>query len=562
MNEKIKSILIKIILFFGLAIVISIPYINEKEIFAHDISYHLNRIVSIKEELELGNFPVLIHSNLKDGFGYANPLFYPEIFLYFPAVLCMLGVNCFVAYKIFIFLVNLATIIITYYSANIIFKNKKISWITTLLYMVAFYRVSDIYIRGAIGEVLALTFLPLILSGLYELIFGDNKKWWIICFGLFGVINSHMLTFAMTIVLIVVLCLFNIVKIFKEKRLKNLVIAGIVSILLSLSFAFPYLEQAINNKYNVNEYTNIVIQETGESVKEMLNISFNSQDAYKSVGIIVVGLSLISLFYNKKEQQNCFMKQLLVIGILLLICSSNKMPWNKLCAKIHAISTIQFVYRLNIITTVLLTFCGSYGIYNLFEKKNKILVSLVAVIIILQYSLMMFTLNINEPNYSAEEAFNLSPTGNSEYLPLGTKFKDKTVRNIFTDVPIEFTRTGSKIEFYYDNTENPMVIHIPLVYYKGYKAYIEEDNGDKTELFISQDEYSKNIHLNSDKIITGKVTVEYKMTITQKFSYIITYTTLIILIIYIFCTKNEESLKGLKQKKLSTSVENSNLVNE
>lgn len=554
MKEKIKKILIKIIIFLGLAILISIPYINSKAIFAHDISYHLNRIVAISEELKMGNIPVLLHSNLKDGFGYASPLFYPEIFLYFPAVLCILGANCFVAYKIFIFFINLATILISYYSANIIFKNKKITWITVLLYATAFYRVSDIYIRGAIGEVLALTFLPLILSGLYEIVFGENKKWWIICFGLFGVINSHVLTFAMTVILIVIVCLFNLVKIVKEKRLKNLILAGVVSILLSLSFAFPYLEQARNNKYNVNEFTNIVIQETGESLKEMINISFNSKDAYKSVGIIIIVLSLTNLFFWKKKEQSSFIKQLLLIGIILLICSSNKVPWNTLCAKVHAISTIQFVYRLNIITTVIFTFCAGYGIYNLLESKNKILIGFVTAVILLQYILMLCTININETNYSAEEAFNLSPTGNSEYLPLGTKFKDKIVRNIANDKPIEFTRRGSKIEFYYDDTENPMIIHIPLVYYKGYKAYIEEDNGNKTELFISENEYSKNIHLNSDKILTGKVTVEYKMTITQKFSYIVTYITLILLVFYILIIREDAFFKIVKLKKLNTSI--------
>lgn len=548
MNEKYKNIAIKIIIFLGLAVLISIPYINSKEIFAHDISYHLNRIVSISEELKMGNFPVVMHSNLKDGFGYANPLFYPEIFLYFPAILCMLGVNCFAAYKIFIFLINLATILIAYYSANVIFKNKKITWITTLLYATAFYRLSNIYIRGALGEVLALTFLPLILSGLYEIIFGENKRWWIICFGLFGIVNSHMLTFAMVAVLIIIICLFNIVRIFKQKRFKNLVIAGALSVLLSLSFAFPYLEQASKNKYNVNEYTNIVIQETGESIKEMINISFNVEDAYKGVGIIIIGLAITNLFFMKKEEQNSFTKQLLLIGIVLLIASSNKIPWNNLCAKIHAVSTIQFVYRLNIISTVVLAFTGGYGLYNLLENKNKILISVVTLIIVLQYFLMIFTLDINEPNYSASQAFNLSPTGNSEYLPLGTKFTDKTVRNIATTDSIEFTRTGSKIEFYYNDTQNPMIIHIPLVYYKGYKAYIEEDNGNKTELFISQDEYSKNIILNSYKIITGKVTVEYQRTITQKFSYIVTFMTLIILIVYIY-----KSNKG-KLKELDTSI--------
>ncbi len=554
MSEKSKNILIKILIFLGLAILISIPYINTKAIFAHDISYHLNRIVSISEELKMGNIPVLLHSNLKDGFGYANPLFYPEIFLYFPAILCILGMNVFASYKVFIFFVNLATILIAYYSANVIFKNKKIVWITTLLYTTAFYRVSDIYIRGAIGEVLALAFLPLILSGSYEIIFGDNKKWWIICFGLFGVINSHMITFAMATGLIVIICLFNIVRIFKEKRFKNLCIAGVVSILLSLSFALPYLEQATNNKYNVNEYTNIIIQETGESMKEMINITFNSKDAYKSIGIIIIASGLTSIFVWKKENQNYFAKQLLIIGIVLLICSSNKMPWNDWCAKIHAISIIQFVYRLNIITTPIFAFIGGYGIYNLFENKNKVLIIVSSLIILTQYFIMIFTLDINETNFSPDEAFNLSPTGNSEYLPLGTKFKDKLVRNIASEEGIEFTRTGSKIEFYYNDTVNPMVIHIPLVYYKGYKAYIEEENGSKTELFISQNEYSKNIHLNSDKIITGKVTVEYKMTITQKFSYFVTIITLILLTSYIWIIWEESFFKKRNLRRLDTSI--------
>lgn len=93
-----------------------------------------------------------------------------------------------------------------------------------------------------------------------------------------------------------------------------------------------------------------------------------------------------------------------------------------------------------------------------------------------------------------------------------------------------------------------MIIHIPLVYYKGYKAYIEEENGNKTELFISQDEYSKNIHLNSGRIITGKVIVEYKITIIQKFSYLVTTITLILLTIYI------ARINKNKLKQLDTSI--------
>lgn len=81
MKEKLleKSKILGIILI--LTFLISIPYLNFEDISAHDISYHTNRIIAISEELKNGQFPILIHSNLLDGFGYANPLFYPELFI-------------------------------------------------------------------------------------------------------------------------------------------------------------------------------------------------------------------------------------------------------------------------------------------------------------------------------------------------------------------------------------------------------------------------------------------------------------------------------------------------
>ena len=210
--DKLKILGIIVVLTF----LVSIPYLNFATIFTHDISYHTNRIVAISEELKNGQFPVLIHSNLLDGFGYANSLFYPELFLYIPSILTVWGINFLTSYKILTIITTFFTFLITFYSANRIFKKKNIAWVITILYGCAFYRLSDLYERGAIGEVLALTFLPLVLCGLYEIIFGENKKWWIICFGIFGVMNSHVLSFAMMIVFILILCLLNIKKIWKD----------------------------------------------------------------------------------------------------------------------------------------------------------------------------------------------------------------------------------------------------------------------------------------------------------------------------------------------------------
>ena len=104
MKEKLIDILKMLSVVIVVTFMISIPYLNFNPIFADDISYHTNRIISTYEELKAGHFPVLIHPKLLDGFGYAGPLFYPELFIYIPAILMFLGFNFLTSYKIHSFL--------------------------------------------------------------------------------------------------------------------------------------------------------------------------------------------------------------------------------------------------------------------------------------------------------------------------------------------------------------------------------------------------------------------------------------------------------------------------
>lgn len=545
MYKIIKENSRKIMFLIIFALILSIPYLNNKIIFAHDISYHINRIINVAEELRLGNFPVLIHSKLSNGFGYANSLFYPELFIYIPAILKLLGANTLFSYKFFIMIINLATICITYYSAYKIFKNKKTAISVSIIYSTAYYRLVDTYVRGALGEVLAMAFLPLIICGIYEIIFGENRKWWIICFGIFGIINSHVLSFAMAVCLILFFCVINCFRILKDKkRIFNLIIAGVISILLTLSFVLPYLEQSQNDEYNVDLkiYSPEFLQESTCDFKQLFKNNINSDSSYKSIGIILPVLSLFILLKRNKEkvEEITYIKQIFILGILLLTITTSYFPWAKLCTKFPIITTMQFVFRLNIFITLLLSFVAGYIVSDFLEKKPKIYYAVNGLIIVYAV-ILLCTVNINTMNMKdIDELVKFAPTGNSEYLPTGTDFDDKIVRNIANNKSIEFTKTDSKIEFYYNNTEDPMVIHIPLVYYKGYNAYIEEENGSRTDLIITENEYNKNVMLNSEKILTGKITVEYKMTTIQKIGYAITYFIMVGLIIYIEVNKRKD----------------------
>lgn len=121
---------------------------------------------------------------------------------------------------------------------------------------------------------------------------------------------------------------------------------------------------------------------------------------------------------------------------------------------------------------------------------------------------------------------------------------DTKVHNIANQEEIEFSRISTKLEFNYTNQSDEMIIHIPLAYYKGYVAYIEEANGTKTNLVLEEDPVTKNIIVKNDNILNGTITVEYKMTIIQKIAYSITIITLIGLIIYI----TNDKFKIIKNK--------------
>ncbi|MFQ9291063.1 MAG: hypothetical protein ACLR3O_01210 [Streptococcus sp.] len=50
------------------------------------------------------------------------------------------------------------------------------------------------YYRAAVGETLAMIFLPLVFVGVRLITFGDYKKWWILTLGMLGLVYSHVLS--------------------------------------------------------------------------------------------------------------------------------------------------------------------------------------------------------------------------------------------------------------------------------------------------------------------------------------------------------------------------------
>lgn len=131
----------------------SLPLLTDSLFWGHDLDFHLNRIMALANGLEAGHIFVPIQTEVLNGYGYASPLFYSQLFLYLPAILYNLAVPIQVCYQIYAILVNILTCGIAYYSFKGIVRDNQIAAAGALIYLLSSYRITNLFIRAAIGGI-------------------------------------------------------------------------------------------------------------------------------------------------------------------------------------------------------------------------------------------------------------------------------------------------------------------------------------------------------------------------------------------------------------------------
>lgn len=237
------------ILLTVLALIAAIPALNDFQAVSHDYLFHYARINGITEWLRSSSLtsPVMrISATDHEGYGYITPIMYPQLFLFIPAFLRLAGCSMLNAYKILIFLINCITAYIAYFSYTRIFKSRQIGMLSAVLYVMGIYRLADIYTRGALGEFIAMAFLPLLLYGMYEILYGDCRKWMYAFAGFTGIIQSHIITVLIAAVCCTLAVLLSIrLLINNRKRIRALLYAALSTILCNLWFLVPFLEYSL-----------------------------------------------------------------------------------------------------------------------------------------------------------------------------------------------------------------------------------------------------------------------------------------------------------------------------
>ncbi|HGL3205042.1 TPA: hypothetical protein ACKENH_002572, partial [Enterococcus faecium] len=525
-----KNQIIDIIFMLFLSFAYVIPLFMSMGIYHsvnQDTYFHLSRIIGLDN---VWSSPV--NFNNFDHHGTMMNIFYPWLTLY-PAFLFykMMG-NLVLSYNIYYFFITFLTMVVSYFSMKQIKNNRYISLLFSIIYTFSAYRAIDIFHRASLGEAVALTFLPLILMGCYEIYIRDYQKWYWLSIGMTLVVYTHLLSVAMVSVFIggtLFLSFYFWDK--KIARLLSLLKATVLTFFLSAGFLIPFIQQSRAQELKVPLGKELSGMAPSDMLTHILNNNYNNY----TIGLFLfLGLIGAFIFIKKLTADDLF---IFFLGVFVLFCSTNLFPWQLF--NHTPVKSLQFVWRLNGFSSLFIAYTMSIVIYYIFSTKNnswKIMVfTFLALILhlsgvsnsihankdsltlIAPEDAVAIAENYNHTDYANKESiYHPDMINNDQYL-LGNQEINPTTHFMSNKLTIELDNSNNK------NT----VLTTPIYRYKGQVASI---NGKLVQTKLSKFGTTElTIPPGINKVV---ITYQYtKLAIASRYLSIV---TLILFLLYRF----------------------------
>ena len=511
-HRRITSLLYALILAF----LFCIPYLFRDLLpIGHDTFFHVSRIDGLAASIKDGDFLPAIYPYKNSGFGYGSPLFYCDVMLYPFALLDVIGVPVSICYKLVIFVWTMLTAYTMSLCAERITHSFQAGTIAAAAVLFANYRITDVYVRGALGETQAFIFLPVLIEGLYIILYEKKtEQWQLAAFGLAALLMSHNLTFVLSCFLTMLLITGSSQKLNPE-TIPACIKAIVAAFLLTVFFSLPMLEQLQSNRYYLNYYAETSDLSSGTlplwkyfANQTVFGYSDNSlernQQMLLNPGWFLTIAPLLWLYVRKKKP-NAYLTLCLILGYVNLILPSSVIPWQSL----DNLKVMQFPWRLLESAVVLLAIPASAAIAFLFNQPEKIFTALILVCLCAEgiyhiYPVFHETFGMTssmswedvtngalcDPAYSA--TYMRVELAGGDYLPITSPdyrrlfpvIMDENYKSLSTP----YEKNGTRITFTLDEKNTDQTVVLPLTWYKGYTLYHME-NGRWVKMSCHQDDH-------------------------------------------------------------------------
>lgn len=559
----------EIIVIIAIVIISMFPLYYPGFIYTHDGIIHLFRTQGAYQNLTNLDIFNRIYYNMINGQGYGWGIFYPPLSAMIPAIFMCVGFSLFTAEKLFIIVASIFAGIFAYKLFMELYKNKFCAMLVAIIYVLSPYKLTQALIRGAMGEILVFTFIPLIFLGLIKILKGEGKYKYYFILGMTGIIYSHVISIIYTTIFGALFLLLNYKKLFKKKVIIDFIISSVIIIILALPVLIPMLQHQMSNNYIISSIQTDVkdrVVHPGQLIassfegKEVENTSYYSNDKEMNymIGLPFIVILLLLPFMYKKIKEEDGIGNIIIFAILLCI-SIFMMIFPGIWNKVSVLDTIQYPWRILLYSVLFISIITGYVIKQLLKKENVYTIFILIVSYCLLFSFMIgsnvrFAKTLSSDfNFANQELTGTDDYGSlsfsigfaHEYLPnnMDTEYiieKGKNIDILTGDAEIiSDLRENNKLKIKLKNKEENTKIELPLIYYEGYNIVLKDTSGEEKNIDYQMSEKGF-IVINIDKVSEYEILINYTGTTIYKICDIIAIITLVIYIVYIVKRKNKE----------------------
>lgn len=527
-----------ILISFLISMVSILPmFFFRDKLYGDDIVFHINRLLSLDT---VWKSPINFTTN--GGTGQLINTFYPWLTYYPIFIIYKLTQSVFVAWMSFQFLVRFVTCLLSFYGLRLLNYSDKQVTIFSTFYLFSGYFLHNSYYRAAVGETLAMIFLPLVFVGVRLITFGDYKKWWILTLGMLGLVYSHVLS----VLLASVGIFFAVVTSFwiwdnKKERVLGFLKATLVTLSMSLAFFVPMIEQF---KYVTLRTTfKPLLSKTALSLADNWELILKSDLRTPSVNLLYLLGLVLSLIFTKRFVKVGEARIYLFISLILAFLTLKSFPWQFLQAS--PVSNLQFPWRLWSFALLFFSLALANILENISIKASTILV-------LLGLCLNMFQIVTVQDKMT--KAKNILPSDTKVTKEMMAKGTYKNINGDYTNKEVPFKFVFDKHLFLdtqeiesaikqsphelslkvINNSQVEKVLSLPVFYYKGQEVTID---GKPATTYLSNEKNPTNLVLPPGK---HRVVLTYSYTPVAKLAMSVSAISFLAFSAYLYRVKKED----------------------
>lgn len=336
------------VLLAATAALILLPFGRSERQSGHDIRYHLNVIRSLSAAWENGKFFNKLMELIGGDYGYGTGLFYSTL----PAGICVFFMQVFhlpimgALYLEMLLLFAVATVVV-YFFLYRVFDGKILAAIGAGVYLIYPYFLWNLYVRFAYTEIFLMLAIPLIVWGIYELLYRQNPRAFLPLFicGYILAIFSHM---TMTVYLTLFIGIWLLVDYKRTFKKKNLLYFGIAAAVVLLITASYYLPMLVNYGVTATD----TMSKTPEQMDKNTKKYFTEQILMWDYKFVVAATLLYALWYRccAKGKRTTGKKAIVICSLLTVSLFTHYFPWDRMP---NFLRMIQYTFRILLLGGIL-----------------------------------------------------------------------------------------------------------------------------------------------------------------------------------------------------------------